>query len=168
MIYVFKHIVVRTKKEVNEVYKSLFDDDYYDTSAEDYNGEEIITGCDEFVKINQSSFEIRVDDGTDERKEFDMWIYRYRVEHWHNNIGDGWSNDVIDNSDEVLDPENYSTYCSGEGDEIRVYNNHTNELIDSFKLEIKAKAVEAIAEKIEDAFESGKVDFERYDKPYVR
>lgn len=146
MIYLFKHIVVRTKKDVNDAYKFFFDDDYYNSS--DYNGEELISEHDDCVKIYDDSFEIHINDGTNECDVFDFKKYKYRVEWWQMK-NDEWVKCAIDNSDEVLDPERYSEYCKQNGDEIRIYSNYSGKLIDSYRYEISG--IEEIANKIETA-----------------
>lgn len=148
MIYLFKHIVVRTKREVNEVYKSLLGEDYFDTSDESYNGEEVITSRDECIQIHENSFEISKNDGSEGCTEFDMHIARYRVEHRHK-IDGCICDEIIDESDAVLDPEKYLDCCS-EGDEIRIYNNHTNKLLDAYRREKSdEEEFEEIADRIE-------------------
>ncbi len=150
MIYLFKHVVVRTKREVNEVYKSLFGDDYYDTS--DFNGDEIISEHDECVKIYDDSFEIHIRDGRNDCDVFDMKKYKYRVEWWQPN-GDGkWLSSEIGRSDEVLDPEDYSEYCKHSGDEIRIYSNCSGKLMDSYRYEISD--IDEIVQKIEGALKN--------------
>lgn len=155
MIYIFNHVVIRTKREVNEVYKSLFDEDYYDTDDENYNAEEMITEYDACVKVYNEKLELRVDDGKNETVEFDMRRYKYRVEHWKND-----SYIVIDECNEVFDPESYSGHCKSKGEEIRIYNNFTDKLVDSYRYEFDAHII-GIANRIEDAL---KRDFDIHKK----
>lgn len=150
MIYIFKHVVVRTKRETNEIYKSLFDEDYYDTDEEGYNAEELITEYDICVKAYDDKLELRIDDGIDETIEFDMRRCKYRVEHWKNG-----SYIVIDECNEVLDPENYSEHCRSKGEEIRIYNNFTNKLVDSYICEEFTAHIEEIADRIDEALNRG-------------
>ena len=145
MIYIFNHIVIRTKRELNDVYKSLFDEDYYDTNDEGYNAEEMISEYDACVKVFDEKLEIRIDDGKDEIVEFDMRKHKYRVEHWKKN-----AHYIIAECNEVLDTENYSDRCENNGDEIRIYNNFTNMLVDSYRYEFET-FIEEIADRIEDA-----------------
>lgn len=150
MIYVFNHVVVRTRREVNEVYKSLFDEDYYDTDDESCNAEELITEYDACVKVYDDKLELRVDNGTDEIVEFDMQKCKYRVERWKND-----SCIVIDECNEVLDPENYSEHCRSKGEEIRIYNNFTNKLVDTYVCEGFTAHIEEIADRIDDVLRRG-------------
>lgn len=149
MIYIFNHIVIRTRRELNDVYKSLFDEDYYDTNDESFNAEELITEYDACVKVYNEKLEIHMDDGKDEIVEFDMRKSKYRVEHWKNG-----SYIVIDECNEVLDPENYSEHCRSKGEEIRIYNNFTNKLVDTYVCE-EFTAIEKIANRIDEALKHG-------------
>lgn len=155
MIYIFNHIVIRTRRELNDVYKSLFDEDYYDTNDESYNAEELITEYDACVKVYDDKLELRVNDGNEETIEFDMRKHKYRVEHWKND-----SYIVIDECNEVLDPESYSDRCKNNGEEIRIYNNFTNKLIDSYRYEFET-FIEEIADRIEDALKHNILDEDR-------
>ena len=150
MTYVFNHVVVRTRREVNEVYKSLFDEDYYDTDGESCNAEELISEYDACVKVYDEKLEIRIDDGKDEIIEFDMRKCKYRVDRWKND-----SCIVIDECNEVLDPESYSEHCRSKGEEIRIYNNFTNKLVDTYVCEGFTAHIEEIADRIDDALRRG-------------
>lgn len=155
MIYHFKHIVVRTKKEVNDIYKSLFGKDYYNT---EFNGDELISEYDEGIKIYDDSFELHIRDGRDKIKVFGIKMYEYRVERWYE---DNKEHELIEGTDEVLDPEKYSAYCKDSGDEIRIYDNRSDALVDSYKHDMAE--INSIADKIEAALKQ-----ERAKKSYTQ
>ena len=155
MIYHFKHIVVRTKKEVNDIYKSLFGKDYYNT---EFNGDELISEYDEGIKIYDDSFELDIRDGRDKIKVFGIKMYEYRVERWYE---DNKEHELIEGTDEVLDPEKYSAYCKDSGDEIRIYDNRSDALVDSYKHDMAE--INSIADKIEAALKQ-----ERAKKSYTQ
>jgi len=146
LIYIFNHIVIRTRKELNDVYKSVFDEDYYDTDDENYNAEELITEYDACVKVCGDKLELRLSDCNNETVEFDMLKRKYRVEHWKNE-----SSVVIEECDEVSDPESYSDQCRSKGEEIRIYNNFTNKLVDTYVCVGYETHIEEIADRIEEA-----------------
>lgn len=65
---------------------------------------------------------------------------KYRVEHAHLVGGSGWSyNETIDNTDELLTEEElgeyYAEYCESSGDEIRLTENDTDEIVEKFERE---------------------------------
>lgn len=156
MIYLFKHIVVRTKREVNDIYKSLFGKDFYDMT--DYNGDEIISEHDKCVKIYDDSFELHIRDGRDKIKVFGIKMYEYRVERWYE---DNKEHELIEGTDEVLDPEKYAAYCKDSGDEIRIYDNRSDVLVDSYRYELPE--ISSIADKIESALKQ-----EQFKKSYTQ
>lgn len=62
---------------------------------------------------------------------------KYRVENAHWVEGSGWSyNETIDNTDELLTSEElgeyYGEYASSCGDEIRLFDNDTDEIVAKF------------------------------------
>lgn len=65
---------------------------------------------------------------------------KYRVEHAHWVDGSGWSYvETIDNTDELLTGEElgeyYGEYCESCGDEIRLTDNDTDEIVAKFECE---------------------------------
>lgn len=142
MIYIIKHITVRTKKEVNKIYHYLFGNDFYDISDEEYDGEEIISSRDELVKIYDDHFELNINDGINGKRVFDMSKYRVELCCKRNLI-------ILDMCDEVLDPESYSEYCKQDGDEIRIYYNRTGRLVDAYRYEISD--IREVADRIDNA-----------------
>lgn len=64
---------------------------------------------------------------------------KYRVEHVHWVDGSGWSYVEIDNTDELLTSEElgeyYGEYCESSGEEIRITDNDTDEIVAKFERE---------------------------------
>lgn len=133
MTYIFRNITIRTKGELNGVYKSVVGKDWFDATDEEYDADEVITVC-EAVSFFEDGFELAVNDGNDDVIEFDMSITpRYIVELWRKN------DDVllVDSANEVYDPESYSEYCSLPGDEIRIYDRFADKLEDYYEHSIE-------------------------------
>ena len=64
---------------------------------------------------------------------------KYRVEPVHWVDGSGWSYVEIDNTDELLTSEElgeyYGEYCESSGEEIRITDNDTDEIVAKFERE---------------------------------
>ena len=64
---------------------------------------------------------------------------KYRVEHVHWVDGSGGSYVEIDNTDELLTSEElgeyYGEYCESSGEEIRITDNDTDEIVAKFERE---------------------------------
>lgn len=133
MTCIFRNITIRTKGELNGAYKSVSGKDWFDTTDEEYDADEIITLC-EAVRLSENGFELTVNDGNDDISEFDMSITpRYIVELW----GKNGNVILVDSANEVYDPENYSDYCSSDGDEIRIYDRFAEKLVDYYEYSIE-------------------------------